>query len=87
MFQQQSAKQILQTVLTGGGVSNTQFRLSGEPPVRDYTVQWNETALDFATRLMEEEGYFYSRHSATDHVMVVADANVTFVACNSQKSR
>jgi type VI secretion system secreted protein VgrG len=79
VFEEQSAKQILQTILTSGGVTNAQFRLTGEPKLRAYTVQYNETALDFAIRLMEEEGYFYFfEHSATDHVMVIANANTTF---------
>ena len=38
---------------------------------REYTVQFNETDLQFATRLMEEEGYFYFfEHTAGSHKLI-----------------
>lgn len=84
VFQAQSAKDILQTLLTEAGITSAQFKISGTPTVREYTVQWNETDFAFATRLMEEEGYFYFfEHSASDHVMVIADSNQAFVALAS----
>jgi type VI secretion system secreted protein VgrG len=46
---------------------------------REYTVQFNETDLHFATRLMEEEGYFYFfEHTAHSHKLIVTNQNVAF---------
>jgi type VI secretion system secreted protein VgrG len=40
----------------------------------EYCVQYNETSLDFVTRLMEKYGiYYYFTHTATDHTLVFAD--------------
>ncbi len=49
--------------------------LSSDPLVRDYCVQYRESAFSFVCRLLEEEGiYFYFKHTATDHIMVLADS-------------
>ncbi|TKI04342.1 type VI secretion system Vgr family protein [Martelella alba] len=41
----------------------------------DYCVQYQESAFDFISRLMEHEGiYYYFRHAADGHVMVLCDA-------------
>ena len=81
VFQEKTAVQILQQMLQDAGVSATDFRLYTQPPVRHYTVQFNETDLQFATRLMEETGLFYFfEHSADQHTLVVADNNNAFQA-------
>ena len=52
--------------------------LSGPPSSsqREYTVQFNETDLHFATRLMEEEGWFYFfEHTSSKHTLVIANQN------------
>ena len=57
--------------------------LSGPPSsaTREYTVQFNESDLHFATRLMEEEGWFYFfQHAAGAHTLVIANANTAFQA-------
>jgi type VI secretion system secreted protein VgrG len=81
VFQEKTAVQILQQMLQDAGVSPTDFRLYSQPPVRHYTVQFNETDLQFATRLMEETGlYYFFEHSADQHTLVVADNNDAFQA-------
>ncbi len=73
--------QILRTLFSEEGIAVPEFRITGDQPIREYTVQWNETDIAFATRLMEEEGYFYFfEHSAHDHVMVIANSNQVFVS-------
>jgi type VI secretion system secreted protein VgrG len=72
MFQQQTIAQILSSALSG---CNARFELTTEYHPRDYCVQYRETDLNFVLRLMEEEGiYFFFRHTAGGHEMVVSDS-------------
>lgn len=42
----------------------------------EYCVQYNETALDFVSRLMEQAGLFYwHEHGANEHMLVISDDN------------
>ena len=74
-FQQISVPDILKKVLADIGV---EFRLQGVYHPRDYCVQYRETDLNFASRLMEEEGifYFFVNRSGS-HTMVVSDTPST----------
>lgn len=79
VYQQKSVMDILKVMFADAGVTGTDFRIFGAKPVREYTVQFNESDLCFATRLMEEEGWFYFfEHSADAHRLVVTDANTGF---------
>lgn len=72
IFQHQSVPDILKTVLDGFDVK---FELQGSFHPRDYCVQYRETDFAFASRLMEEEGiYYYFKHSADRHQMIVANS-------------
>ncbi len=72
IFQQISVPDILKTVLAGLDVS---WEIQGAFPPRDYCVQYRESDFSFASRLMEEEGIFYFfKHAAGSHTMVVANA-------------
>src|SRR5262245_57058403 len=53
IFQQMAVPAILKQALTGLDVS---YQLQGTYEPRDYCVQYRESAFDFASRLMEEEG-------------------------------
>lgn len=45
-------------------------------PARDYCAQFNETELNFITRLLEDEGiYYYFEHSDTDHTLIFGDSS------------
>ena len=45
-------------------------------------MQYRETAFDFVSRLMEDEGIFYFfRHEASKHTMVLADDKDSHKAC------
>jgi type VI secretion system secreted protein VgrG len=71
IFQQASVPDILQVVLQGVDVS---FQLQGTYAPREFCVQYRETDLDFASRLMEEEGiYYFFEHSSSGHHMVLGD--------------
>jgi type VI secretion system secreted protein VgrG len=72
IFQQVSVPEILKQVLAGLDVT---YELVGKYLPRNYCVQYRETDLAFASRLMEEEGiYYFFRHSENGHTMVVADS-------------
>jgi type VI secretion system secreted protein VgrG len=71
IFQHMSVPDILKKVLTGLDVA---FELQGSFQPRDYCSQYRESDFAFASRLMEEEGiYYFFKHSADGHKMVVAN--------------
>lgn len=77
IFENKSTKDILRAIFGDYEIAFT-FR-TADPPVRPFTVQYNETDLDFATRLMEEEGwYYFFQHEEQRHLMVIGDSNTSF---------
>ena len=82
IFQDQSALQIIEAVFSAFGFSDYEVRTTGNYPPREYCVQYEETAFDFVSRLMEEEGIFYwFEHTADKHTLVMADAASGHLAC------
>ncbi|MDE2080367.1 MAG: type VI secretion system tip protein VgrG [Burkholderiales bacterium] len=81
IFQAQSTPDIVKAVIQAyqGEVVD---ELSGSYAPRNYCVQYRETDFNFVSRLLEEEGIFYFfRHSADKHQLVLADkatSNVPF---------
>lgn len=59
MFQDLSVPDIVKKVLEEAGVEAT-WQLTGAHPVREYTVQYRETDLDFVVRLLAEEGIWFA---------------------------
>ncbi len=80
IFQEKSAKSIIETLFSEGDVAPSRF---GNLPstTRPYTVQFNETDLQFVERLLDEVGggYFF-QHTESDHTVVVSGANADFPA-------
>jgi len=82
IFQQQTVRQIITTVLEEHGIleDRYQFKLSStvyEP--REYCTQYDESDLHFIQRLCEEEGWHYHfEHSEEDHILVFGDAQTAF---------
>jgi type VI secretion system secreted protein VgrG len=84
VFQDKTAEVIITTVLNDGGVTDPSFRLNTPAQTRDYTVQMNETDLEFVARLMREEGwYYFFEHTANKHTLVVVDINAKFGAISN----
>jgi type VI secretion system secreted protein VgrG len=72
IFQHLTVPDILKKVLNGLDVA---YQIQGAFEPRDYCVQYQESDFDFASRLMEEEGiYYFFKHSASGHQLVVADS-------------
>ncbi len=77
VFQKKSAVDILTSLFSDAGFTDSTLPSAGA--TRDYTVQFNETDLAFATRLMEEEGCFYFfEHAADGHKLIVANQSTAF---------
>ena len=72
VFQEKSVKEILQTVFEG---FDSDFKLDKTYDRREMCVQYRESDLAFACRLMEEEGirYFF-KHDSDSHKIVLTDA-------------
>ncbi|QWZ48104.1 type VI secretion system Vgr family protein [Enterobacter bugandensis] len=74
IFQGQTVPQIVKTLL-GEHQVNVEDKLTGSYRVWDYCVQYQESSLDFISRLMELEGIAYHfRHDADKHMLVLTDA-------------
>ena len=74
IFQNQRVPDIIKTVLSEYGVK-TEDKLTGDYRNWEYCVQYQESSYNFISRLMELEGiYFYFRHEADSHTMVLMDA-------------
>ena len=74
VFQDKTCQDILKLLLDDSGITGTEF-LATDTAVLPYRTQYNEDRLHFATRLMEEAGWFYF---FKDDALVIADANASF---------
>lgn len=74
IFQEVSVPDIVQKVLRQGGVAWRSALKEGYR-AREYCVQYNESDLEFVSRLLEEEGiYFFFVHDRDSHTLVLGDA-------------
>ncbi|HYW69403.1 MAG TPA: type VI secretion system tip protein TssI/VgrG [Pyrinomonadaceae bacterium] len=74
IFQNQSTPEIIKAVFSDLGFTDFRDDLKGTYEAREYCVQYNETAFNFVSRLMEDEGIFYFfEHSDGVHTLVLGD--------------
>lgn len=86
IYQNKSVKDILEAVLGDFGVT-FQSKLTGTYTALDYCVQYDETAFEFVSRLMERAGIFYFfTFTSSTHTMVLADASSAHVDCTGAAS-
>ncbi|EDM77329.1 Rhs element Vgr family protein [Plesiocystis pacifica SIR-1] len=83
IFQDMSIPDILQAVLDEGlGPFERRVDLdflSGDYPAQEYTVQYKESDLDFAHRLMEEYGIVYRfRHEDGKEILTLFDSDAAY---------
>jgi type VI secretion system secreted protein VgrG len=73
IFQEMSAVDIIKKVLEEASVpaSGQAWRVTEEHPPRVYTVQYRETDLAFAQRLLAEEGIYFAIHTRDDKEQVI----------------
>ncbi|QSQ11631.1 type VI secretion system Vgr family protein [Myxococcus landrumensis] len=76
IFQDQSIVAVMKDVLSGAGLPDDAVSWGvAEGPAREYCTQWRESELAFVLRLLEDAGmFFWFEHSASGHVMHVADS-------------
>ncbi|MCR4466896.1 type VI secretion system tip protein VgrG [Burkholderia sp. SCN-KJ] len=80
IFQNRTVPDIVQEVLAPYGFP-IENKLTDAYVPREFCVQYNETDTAFVMRLMEFEGiYFYFRHAADSHTLVLCDAMSSHVA-------
>jgi type VI secretion system secreted protein VgrG len=75
IFQNKSIPDIVKQIFQDRGFGDFEDSLSGDYPTKDYVVQYGETDFNFVSRLLEETGiYYYFRHEASTHTLVLADS-------------
>ena len=86
IFQQKNVTAIFEEVFQHFGFSDFEAaEIRGQHPDRDYCVQYRESAFQFVTRLMEEEGiFFFFRHEQGKHTLVLADSKGVHQPCPYQ---
>ncbi len=81
IYQNKTAADIIKAVL-GDFSIKFDAQLTGTYVSRDYCVQYDETALAFISRLMEEEGIFYFfTFVNAGHTLVLADNPAAHTVC------
>lgn len=82
IFQNKTTPEIVEAIFSRYGISNYKLNLSKQYSAREYCVQYRETAFDFISRLLEEEGIcYYFEHTDTSHTVVLSDDQHGHSAC------
>ncbi len=86
IFQNLSAKKIIQQVFNKMGMSDYSLsNIKGGNAVRTYCTQYHETAFQFISRLLEEEGiYYYFKHEKDKHTLILSDSTSGFAKSGIQ---
>lgn len=88
IFQNKTAPEIIEDIFADLGFSDFRNELKNTYDSREYCVQYNETAFNFVTRLMEEEGIFYFfEHSADKHTLILGDDADVYKSCAGLEKR
>jgi len=87
IFQEKDAKTIIKEVFQDAGFNDFNVsKVSGASTVREYCVQYDESDLNFVSRLMEEEGIaYYFEHEDNKHTLVLTDKQNAFEACKESE--
>lgn len=74
IFQQKSYPDIIKAVFDEMGFSDYKLKLSSRYQAQEYVVQYNESDLNFVSRIMQQEGMYYCfEHSNGKHTLVLYD--------------
>src|SRR5262249_21413866 len=81
IFQNLSVPEIVKQVLADHAVTHVQDGLTGSYDKREFCVQYQESAFDFVSRLLEAEGIaYYFTHADSAHTLVLSDDESSFAA-------
>lgn len=79
IFQKKTVPQIVERIFKVLGFMDYEFKLSGNYRPREYCVQYRETAFEFISRLLEDEGiHYYFRHGNGSHRLILGDRPANF---------
>jgi type VI secretion system secreted protein VgrG len=74
IFQNKTVREIFESLAREMGFSDFRFNITGAYKMLPYCVQYRETAFNFLSRLLEQEGiYYYFEHTSAKHTMVLVD--------------
>ncbi|ANI82676.1 type VI secretion system Vgr family protein [Kosakonia oryzae] len=86
IWQNTSVPDLVSTLLKSYGINDVEVQLHGTYPKREYCVQYRESALRFIQRILQEEGiYYFFRHSAAGHTLVLADHPASHTPIGGEK--
>ena len=87
IFQDMSALDVLHKVFKDyGGLPDYQLRVNRPPAAETYIVQYDESDLDFVSRLLERYGlFYYFEHRADGHTLVISDDSPDSACCPPQQ--
>ncbi len=75
IFQNKNIPDIVKDIFDGLGFTDYEFKTTATYATREYVVQYRETAFNFVSRLLEEEGiYYWFKHENGKHTMILADS-------------
>ncbi|MGV1772619.1 type VI secretion system tip protein TssI/VgrG [Agrobacterium vitis] len=80
IWQNMTAIQVMETLFSEHGIpAAASAPLHKTPPPREFSVQWNETDLDYLLRRFEQDGLFYwFEHETGVHRLKVSDSKVAW---------
>ncbi len=82
IWQNKSVPDIVTGLFTELGFTDYRNSLTGTYDAREYCVQYQETAFEFVSRLLEDEGiYYYFEHEDGKHTLVLADDSTAAADC------
>jgi type VI secretion system secreted protein VgrG len=82
IFQAMTVPDIVKQVFRDAGFSDFEDALTETHRTWEYRVQYRETAFQFISRLMEQEGiYYFFHHENGRHVLVLADSPSAHQPC------
>lgn len=81
VYQNKTVPDVVKDVFGRYGFTAFRESYQGSYPVREYVVQYRESAFDFVSRLLEEYGiYYYFEFADGSHTLVLADAASAYAA-------
>ncbi|MFL9872423.1 type VI secretion system Vgr family protein [Paraburkholderia megapolitana] len=88
IFQEQTTQDVLTKVFQEyGNLASFEFRLSKATANRSYCTQYKETDLQFAQRLMQEDGlFYYFEHAKNGHKLIITDTSTTAKPIDGQSA-
>lgn len=74
IFQKKTIPEIVEQLFRDFGFTDFEIKLKANYSRREYCVQYRETAFNFISRVLEQEGiFYYFRHEEERHVLVLGD--------------